>query len=104
MNISSEHVTGFVVGIGVAAMGFYMYKKNEAQIDQWLRSQSINLPFSGSPAKDQSGMSLEELLREKERLEDLIAEREMAEKSKAQSRTGLRTKGLGSLVWTPASP
>ena len=29
-------------------------------------------------------MSLEELLREKERLEDLIAEREMAEKSKTQ--------------------
>ncbi len=85
MTISSEHVTGFVVGIGVAAMGFYMYKKNEAQIDQWLRSQLISLPCSGSPAKDQSGMPLGELLREKERLEDLIAEREMAEKSKAQA-------------------
>jgi hypothetical protein len=85
MNITSEHVTGFVAGIGAAALGFYLYKKNEAQIDDWLRSQSINLPFSASPAKSQSGMSLEELLREKERLEDLIAERELAEKSAPQS-------------------
>ncbi len=82
MAITSDHVTGFVVGMGVASLGLYMYKKNEAQIDEWLRRQSINLPFPGFQTKDQSGMSLEELLREKERLEDLIAEREMAEKSK----------------------
>jgi hypothetical protein len=82
MSVSSDHVTGFVVGVGVAAMGLYLYKKNEAQVDAWLRSQSINLPFPGRQAKDQSGASLEELLREKEKLEDLIAEREMAEKSK----------------------
>jgi hypothetical protein len=85
MNITSEHVTGLIVGVGVAALGFYLYKKNEAEIDQWLRSQSINLPFAGSQAKDQSGMSVEELLREKERLEDLIAEREAAEKSQTAS-------------------
>jgi len=85
MSITSEHVTGFIVGIGVASLGLYLYKKNEAQVNAWLRSQSINFPFSGSQAKDQSGMSVEELLREKERLEDLIAEREMAEKAKTQS-------------------
>ncbi len=84
MNITSEHVTGFVVGLGVASLGFYMYKRNEAQIDEWLRGQSINFPFTGFQAKDQSNKSLEELLREKERLEDLIAEREMAEESKTQ--------------------
>ena len=83
MTISSDHVTGVVVGIGIASLGFYMYKKNEAQINEWLRNQSINFPFSGCQAKDQSGTSLEDLLREKERLEDLIAERELAEKSKA---------------------
>jgi hypothetical protein len=85
MAITSDHVTGAIVGIGVAALGFYMYKKNEAQVDEWLRHQSINLPFKGFQAKDQSGTPLEELLREKERLEDLIAEREMAEKSKTQA-------------------
>jgi hypothetical protein len=85
MTITSDHVTGAIVGIGVAALGLYMYKKNEAQIDEWLRRQSINLPFKGFQAKDQSGKSLEELLREKERLEDLIAEHEMAEKAKTQA-------------------
>ena len=85
MSITSDHLTGFIVGIGVASLGLYMYKKNETQVNDWLRSQSINFPFSGAPAKDQSGTPLEELLREKERLEDLIAEREMAEKSKAQA-------------------
>ena len=85
MNVTSEHVTGFIVGLGVASLGFYMYKKNETQINEWLRNQSINVPFPGFQAKDQSGMSVEELLREKERLEDLIAEREMAAKSKSSS-------------------
>ena len=82
MSITTEHVTGFIVGLGVASLGLYMYKKNEAQVNEWLRSQSINFPFPGSQAKDQSGMSVEDLLREKERLEDLIAEREMAAKAK----------------------
>ena len=45
MNITSDHVTGFVVGLGVASLGFYMYKKNEAQIDERPRGQSINFPF-----------------------------------------------------------
>ena len=85
MAITSDHVTGFVVGLGVASLGLYLYKKNQAQVDEWLRSQSINLPFPGFQAKDQSGKSLEELLREKERLEDLIAEREMAEKAKTKA-------------------
>ncbi len=85
MAITSDHVTGFVVGMGVASLGLYIYKNNQAQIDEWLRRQSINLPFPGFQAKDQSGMSMEELLREKERLEDLIAEREVAEKSKPKA-------------------
>ena len=87
MTITSNHVTGFVVGIGVASLGLYMYKKNEAQIDECLRRQSINIPFPGFQTKDQSGMSLEDLQREKERLEDLLAEREMAAKSPAQAAT-----------------
>ena len=45
MTISSDHVAGFVAGIGVASLGFYMYKKNKAQIDEWLRGQSINFPL-----------------------------------------------------------
>ena len=76
MNINSDQVTGFVVGVGAAALGFYLYKKNQAQVDQWLRSQGIHVPQPD--AKDPAGMTLEELVRRKERLEDLIAEREVS--------------------------
>ena len=51
MAITSDHVTGFIVGLGVASLGFYMYKKNQAQIDEWLRRQSINLPLPGVPGE-----------------------------------------------------
>ncbi|MGA2067874.1 MAG: hypothetical protein ABSG86_23095 [Thermoguttaceae bacterium] len=85
MAISSDHLTGLVVGVGVASLGFYFYKKNQAQIDEWLHRQSIGFPLPGLRAKDASAKSLEDLLREKERLEDLIAERELAQKSQAQA-------------------
>ena len=81
MSVTSEHVTGFAVGIGAAALGFYLYKKNQSQVETWLRQQGINVPQSDS--KKASAMSLEELMREKEQLEDLIAEREMAAKEQA---------------------
>ena len=80
MPITSQHVTGFVVGLGVAATGFYVYKMNQKQVDTWLESQGIHLP--GASASDYSSMTLEELVRQKETLEDLIAEREYAAEQK----------------------
>ncbi len=76
MAINSNHVTGFVAGIGVAAVGFYVYKMNQSQVDEWLRRQGFKLP--AVTGKDAGAMTLEELVTEKERLEDVIAEREMA--------------------------
>ncbi len=78
MAVNTDHVTGFVAGIGAAALGFYLYKQNQQKVDQWLRQQGIHLPQSG--VKDERNLSLEELTREKERLEDLIAEREVQAK------------------------
>lgn len=75
MPINSQHITGFVVGLGLAGLGFYVYKKNQGEIDDFLRKQGIQVPESST--KDFSNLSLEELVTEKERLEDLIAEREM---------------------------
>jgi hypothetical protein len=75
MPVNSQHITGFVVGLGVAGLGFYVYKKNQGEIDDFLRKQGIQVPESS--AKDFSNLSIEELVAEKERLEDLIAEREM---------------------------
>ena len=80
MPVTSQHVTGFVVGLGVAAAGFYFYKMNQKQVDAWLESQGVHLP--GASASDYSSMTLEELVRQKENLEDLIAEREYAAEQK----------------------
>ncbi len=75
MAIKTEHVLGFVAGMGASGLGFYLYKQNQHFVDDWLRQQGINLPQAG--VQDEKKMSLEELTREKERFEDLIAEREM---------------------------
>ena len=81
MAINSDHVTGFVIGLGATTLGLYLYKQNQDRVDDWLRQQGINLPKSGG--KNTTGMSLQELTSEKERLEDLIAEREMQAKEQA---------------------
>ena len=80
--ITSQHVTGFVVGLGVSALGFYLYKKNQPKIDGFLRRQGIPIPNQGS--RDEGSMTLEELVAEKEHLEDLIAEREIMARESAQ--------------------
>ncbi len=81
MALNADHATGFVVGLGAAALGVYLYKQNQQKVDQWLRQQGIHLPQPGD--QEELGMSLEELTREKERLEDLIAERELQAKEQS---------------------
>ena len=76
MQIRGDHITGFVVGIGAAAAGFYFYKKNQPQVDAFLRKHGIDLPAGGGV--DTGSMTIEQLISEKETLEDLIAEREYA--------------------------
>ena len=78
MNITSQHLTGFFVGVGAAAVGYYFYKNNQTQVDDFLRRQGIQIPERS--LHDPAALSLQELVAEKERLEDLIAEREMVEK------------------------
>ena len=75
MNINSNHVVGFAAGIVASAGGFYLYKKNQSLVDGWLRDQGIRVP--NKALVDPESLSLEELVTEKERLEDIIAEREM---------------------------
>jgi hypothetical protein len=82
MAITSNHVTGFIVGVGISAVGFYAYQRNQAQVDGWLRKQGINVG-TGS-GRDPHTLSLEDLVAEKERLEDIIAEREMAAQEAAE--------------------
>nr|WP_092330513.1 hypothetical protein [Desulfosporosinus hippei] len=75
MIVSRDHITGFAVGVGVSALAYYLYKKNEDKVDQLLRDRGIEIPVSAK--KDFNSMTLEELVGQKEHIEDLIAEKEM---------------------------
>lgn len=72
--INRDHITGALVGVGVCAVGYYIYKKNQNKVDDFLRQQGINVP---SQSVNFSNMSLPELMETKETLEDLIAERQL---------------------------
>ena len=76
MSVNSDQITGFAVGVGVCVLGYYYYRQNQAQVDEFLRGHGIELP--AIETRDYGTFSLEELVMEKEKLEDLIAERELA--------------------------
>ena len=66
---------GAAVGVGVCAVGYYIYKKNQTKVDGFLKKQGINVQTVNH--KDYANMSLEELMESKELIEDLIAEKEV---------------------------
>ncbi|ADL53594.1 hypothetical protein [Clostridium cellulovorans] len=72
--ITRDHITGALVGAGVLATGYFIYKKNQNRVDEFMRRQGINMP--NNMTKDYRSMSFEELLETKELIEDIIAERE----------------------------
>jgi hypothetical protein len=86
MAVKQEHIMGFAVGIGAAAAGYYLYRKNQTQVDQFLKEHGIDMP--GPAVIDAEALTLEQLVSEKERLEDLIAEREMAESAGGPEESG----------------
>ena len=71
-------VKGILIGVGVSAVGFYLYKKNEEKVDSFLRGRGMDIKPRVS---NYETMSVEELMRAKETIEDLIAEKEMQEQS-----------------------
>ena len=81
MAITSEHLVGAAVGIGAAAVGFYLYQKNQDKINEFLRTHGLDIPASEN--KPLESMNIEDLATLKERIEDLIAERELAAKEAA---------------------
>ena len=46
MAITSEHLVGAAVGIGAAAVGFYLYQKNQDKINEFLRTHGLDIPVS----------------------------------------------------------
>ena len=74
-SVKKEHLIGAVAGVGAVAVTYYLYKKNQNKIDDFLRKQGINVKSSNQA--NYENMSLEELVTVKENLEDLIAEKEL---------------------------
>ena len=72
-NVKKEHLIGAVAGVGAVAVTYYLYKKNQNKIDDFLRKQGINVKSSNQTSYE--NMSLEELVTVKENLEDLIDEK-----------------------------
>ena len=76
--VNKDIVKGVAIGIGVSAVGFYAYKKNEEKVDAFMRRHGIEVK---TKAVDFHEMNIPELMRAKEDIEDIIAEKEMEEDS-----------------------
>lgn len=76
--LNNPMTKGILIGVGVSAVAFYAYKKNEAKVDSFMRNHGINVK---APTPDFKTMSVDDLMRTKENIEDLIAEKEMQEQS-----------------------
>ena len=77
--ITKEHLIGAAVGIGTVAVGLYLYKKNQSKVDNFLRSQGLNIKPTSNLNLD--NLDLEGLTEMKEHIEDLIAEKNIATES-----------------------
>ena len=75
--ITKNHLVGAAVGVGVAAVAFYLYKKNQAKVDEFLRKQGINIKTSSCASLE--NLDIEGLTEMKEHIEDLIVEKSAAE-------------------------
>ncbi len=75
--ITKNHLVGAAVGVGVAAVAFYLYKKNQAKVDEFLRKQGINIKTSS--CSNLENLDIEGLTEMKEHIEDLIAEKSATE-------------------------
>ena len=71
-------VKGILIGVGASVVGFCVYKHNEEKVDNFLRRHGVKVK---SPVAGFETMSVEDLMRTKETIEDLIAEKELQDQS-----------------------
>ena len=69
---------GVLIGVGASALCFAVYKKNEEKVDAFMRRHGMNVK---TPGTNYDTMSIEDLMRTKETIEDIIAEKELEEQS-----------------------
>ncbi|MBQ8162542.1 MAG: hypothetical protein IJ083_17590 [Clostridia bacterium] len=78
MFTNNQLVKGILIGTGVSLVAFCAYKSNEEKVDAFLRRHGISVKTPGTSLES---MSIEELMRQKEDIEDLIAEKELQDQS-----------------------
>lgn len=71
----SELVKGIAIGVGVCAVGYILYKKNEETVNAFLNDHGFNIQSDNGT--DYYSMSLEKLMETKEVIEDIIAEKDL---------------------------
>jgi len=75
--MSNDHVVGFVGGVACTAAAFYWYTQNREKVQEFLAAQERAMAAaraSAPVAEPSKKLSLQELMAQKERLDDLIAE------------------------------
>ena len=92
--ITNDHVVGFVAGAAATAVALYWYDQNRERIDQFLQAQRMGIgqpstywtqaPQHAPPSSGDQKPSLEELMVQKERLEDMIAELHAAQEGQTK--------------------
>lgn len=78
VTVNNDIVKGLLIGVGISAVGFYAYKKNEEKVDSFMRQHGIDVKPKTTDFRE---MSIADLLRAKEDIEDIIAEKKIAEDS-----------------------
>ena len=71
-------VKGILIGVGASLVGFCAAKHNEDKVDGFLRRHGVKVKSSAAGFET---MSVENLMRTKETIEDLIAEKELQDQS-----------------------
>jgi len=70
MTFNKDFLMGFLSGTVVGAVGYRLYEQNGGQLQRLVQPQGLG--FNQTPSSYQP--SVEELVSQKERLEDMIAE------------------------------
>lgn len=75
MIMNKDFLLGFVSGTVVGAVGYRLYEQNQGQLSQLIQNPISNIqPLQSVQKQD---LTIEDLVAQKERLEDLIAEKKV---------------------------
>jgi hypothetical protein len=78
MAFNQDFIMGFISGTVVGAVGYRLYEQNGAQLNRLVQESPLNMiPQNTLRLGTGYEPTIEELVAQKEKLDDLIAEREL---------------------------